>query len=170
LNLKWNQIDFEKELIKVENTKSGKTRHIHVNSELASLLLGLNSGQESGEFVLTNPKTGKPYLDLKRAFKNACKKAGIEDLRFHDLRHTFASRLVENGVDIITVKDLLGHSTVKMTERYTHPNQDLKKKAVEVLVKKNKKGTKRPDILAQICHMKKDSKLSKNVNPSLSIN
>lgn len=170
LNLKWNQIDFEKELIKVENTKSGKKRHIHINSELASLLLRLKSEEDSGEFVFVNPDTGKPFLDLKRAFKGACKKAAIEDLRFHDLRHTFASRLVENGVDLITVKDLLGHSTVKMTERYTHPNQDLKKKAVEMLVRKSRKGSKKADILAQICHVKKDSESSEDVNPSLSIN
>jgi len=62
------------------------------------------------------------------------------------------------------------HSTVKMTERYTHPNQDLKKKAVEVLVKNKRKGSKKADILAQICHMKKDPESSKDVNHSLSIN
>lgn len=170
LNLKWDQIDFEKGLIKVENTKSGKNRYIHINSDLANLLLGLSAQNEDGEFVFTNPDTGKPYTDPKRAFKKACRIAGIEDLRFHDLRHTFASRLVENGVDLITVKDLLGHSTVKMTERYTHPNQDLKKKAVEMLVRKSRKGSKKADILAQICHMKKDSEASKDVTPSLSIN
>lgn len=77
---------------------------------------------------------------------------------------------MENGVDLITVKDLLGHSTVKMTERYTHPNQDLKKKAVEVLVKRGKTRSKKADILAQICHMKKDSESSEDVNHSISVN
>jgi len=69
-------------------------------------------------------------------------------LRFHDLRHTFATRLVEKGVDLITVKNLLGHSTVKVTERYTHPNQNLKKEAVEALVQKDKKAPKKSDDLA----------------------
>lgn len=81
-----------------------------------------------------NPRTHEPLQELKRSFKTACRKIGIEDLRFHDLRHIFASRLIEQGIDIITVKELLGHSSVRVTERYTHssiPQKELAVKALE---------------------------------------
>ena len=92
------------------------------------------------------------------------------ELRFHDLRHTFATRLVEKGVDLITVKNLLGHSTVKVTERYTHPNQKLKKEAVEALVQTDKRAPKKSEELAHIWHMEKNRSAKKGVNPSISVN
>jgi len=137
LNLKWSQVDLERRIIKVEGTKNGKIRHIPINDVLYEEFQKLKKSKENKEgFVFVNPKTGKPFKCIKRAFKKATVKAGIEGLRFHDLRHTFASRLTEKGVDLITVKDLLGHSTVKVTERYTHSNMNQKRKAVETLVKK----------------------------------
>ncbi|MCD6256016.1 MAG: site-specific integrase, partial [Deltaproteobacteria bacterium] len=83
------------------------------------------------EYVFVNPKTGRPYDDLKRSFKTALKRAGIEDFTFHDLRHTFASHLVMNGVDLMTVKELLGHKDIKMTMRYSHLSPDHKRVAVK---------------------------------------
>ena len=170
LNLRWSQVDSKKRLIKVENTKSGKSRYININSELSCLLPSLKTKNKEREFVFTNPVTGKPFVDLKRAFKTACEEAGISELRFHDLRHTFASRLIESGVDLITVRDLLGHSTVKVTERYTHSNQELKKEAVEVLVGKPKKQLKESTILAHEWHIEKKGKKEKVVTNSFSIN
>jgi site-specific recombinase XerD len=64
--------------------------------------------------------TGKRFMDVKKPFGTALKKAGISDFRFHDLRHTFASQLIMAGVDITTVKELLGHKTLTMTLRYAH--------------------------------------------------
>ncbi len=68
-----------------------------------------------------NNKTGKPIGWVKTSFNTTCRKACIEGLRFHDLRHTFATRLALNGVDIVTVKELLGHSEIQTTMRYSHP-------------------------------------------------
>ena len=164
LSLKWGQIDFEKELVRVEKTKSGKIRYVNINSVLSKTLENLKA--QDGEFLFTNPETGQPLKDVRTAFKSACRRANIKNLRFHDLRHTFASRLVESGVDLITVKELLGHSTVKITERYTHPNQSLKKEAVELLAKKPGKS----DDMAHIWHTERKKKIEKHVTDSISVN
>ena len=73
---------------------------------------------------------GKSIRDLRTAFYNACHRAGIKNLRFHDLRHTFATRLVLSGIDLASVSKLLGHSTIHMTMRYSHPTPEALKSAV----------------------------------------
>ncbi len=75
------------------------------------------------------------YLsNLSRGWYPGLREAGIKDLRFHDLRHTFASRLVMAGVDLYTVKELLGHKTTQMTSRYAHLSPGHQRQAVEALV------------------------------------
>ena len=78
-------------------------------------------------------KTGKPLTDIKKGFHTALRRAGIHDFRFHDLRHTFASQLVMAGIDITSVKELLGHKSLTMTMRYSHLSPGHKRKAVHVL-------------------------------------
>jgi len=87
----------------------------------------------STEFVFTYQ--GKPLKSVRTAFANSCKRAGIKNLRFHDLRHTFATRLVLAGVDLATVSKLLGHSSIQMTMRYAHPTPEALKNAVSKLNK-----------------------------------
>ena len=70
---------------------------------------------------------------LREAFQKVLKKSGIEDFHFHDLRHTFATRLVQNGVDIYKVKALLGHKTITMTMRYAHHYPESLRSSVTVL-------------------------------------
>ena len=72
-------------------------------------------------------------MDLKKGFKKAVQLAGIKKIRFHDTRHSFATRLIRAGVDIITVQKLLGHSKITMTERYAHSLADVKMSAVSKL-------------------------------------
>jgi hypothetical protein len=86
-----------------------------------------------GETNPGNLETGKPLVDLKSGFGRACRKAGIDGVSWHTLRHTFASRLVNRGVDIVTVQQLLGHSAVTATMRYTHTNLNSKHTAVAKL-------------------------------------
>ena len=133
LGLRWNQVDLSSRRIRVERTKSGRIRFIDMNDVLVKELVKLQEGRGRSEFVFGNPATGRPFVDAGSAYGTACRKAGITNLRFHDLRHTFATRLIEHGTDLITVKELLGHSSVEITQRYTHPHQDLKKKAVDAL-------------------------------------
>jgi integrase len=77
---------------------------------------------------------GLPIGDVKTAFLKAVKRAGIPPCRFHDLRHTFATRLVLAGVDLATVKELMGHASISTTMRYAHPSPPHKREAVARLV------------------------------------
>ena len=74
-----------------------------------------------------------PYNDSKKSFHTVLKKAGITDFRFHDFRHTAATRMLEKGADIRTVQEILGHSSVSVTERYIHTNANKKQSAIELL-------------------------------------
>jgi len=85
-----------------------------------------------GEFVISDG-FGKPIHSVKRAFQSARKRAGLPDVRVHDLRHTFASRLINSGVPDRIVQKLLGHSTPGMTLRYTHPSEEALRRAVATL-------------------------------------
>ena len=78
-------------------------------------------------------RQGTAYRSFRTAFERAVRKAGIQDFTFHDLRHTFASRLVMAGVDLPTVKELLGHKDITMTLRYAHLSSDHKQAAVRRL-------------------------------------
>jgi integrase len=131
LNLTWDNVDLKNGLILLEKTKNGERREIPMNEPLKQLFRQLFSRRRlDTEYVFVNPETGKRYIDLKRSFATACKKSGIRDFHFHDLRHTFASQLVMNGVDLKTVQELLGHKDIKMTLRYSHLSQAHKKEAV----------------------------------------
>lgn len=136
LNLKWSQVDLKTKRLRVEKTKSQKLRFIPMNDNVFNELNV--QPKDGGVYVFANPATGRPYYDVKRQFRNACLKADIEGLRFHDLRHTFATRLVEKGIHIKKIRDLLGHFSVTVTERYTHSTDEGMRKAVELLDRKDK--------------------------------
>lgn len=99
-------------------------------------MYNLKSRNGQSEYVFTNPVPGIPYVDIKRSFCTACENADIEDLRFHDLKHTFATRLVRRGVDLVIIKELMGHASIVTTQRYLYSQADVKFQAVEVLTVK----------------------------------
>jgi excisionase family DNA binding protein len=133
LNLRWNQIDMDIQTIKVDNTKNGRSRTIPVNDTLYKEIKRLKNQKNNKPFVFFNEETGKPLTTVKTAFKAACRRAGIEGLRMHDLRHTFGSRLIQRGADIETVRTLMGHNSISITQRYLHSTETLKRKSVDLL-------------------------------------
>lgn len=134
LSLKWDNIDLKNGYIHVEKTKNGERRDIPINATLLKTLREIYINRRiDTQYVFVNPETGTRYYDIKRAFRTALKKAKIEDFHFHDLRHTFASHLVMKGVDLTTVKELLGHKEIRMTLRYSHLAPEHKNRAIACL-------------------------------------
>lgn len=132
LNLQWDNVDLTHNFIHIEDSKNGERRDIPINDTLKKMLQNLPRRLD-GKHLFYDLKTQKPFKDVKRSFKTACKNAKITNFRFHDLRHTFASHLVMAGVDLTTVKELLGHKTLTMTLRYAHLSPEHKTKAVNLL-------------------------------------
>ena len=130
LGLKWTDLDLVRGIITVSMSKSGKSRKIPMSGHVAATLGAL---RHRGEYVFQNPETGQPLLGVAVPFKAACTAAKLEGLRLHDLRHTAASKMVEAGIDLVTVSKILGHSTIQMTMRYAHPTPDNLRLAVNCL-------------------------------------
>lgn len=126
--LTWPDVDLKAKRVTVRAgyAKSGKARHIPLNSEVVAVLTEWKRQQPEGR-LFNLICTAKAWGALMTAAK-------LEDFRFHDLRHTFASKLVMAGVDLNTVRELLGHGDIKMTLRYAHLAPEHKAAAVEKLV------------------------------------
>ena len=129
LGLRRRDVDLGAGSIRVEETKNGESRVIPVSSMLYGVLARLG---KNGEYIFSQAGGGA-VISVRTAFENAVKRAGIPHIRFHDLRHTFGSRAVMSGVDLVTVKELMGHKSINMTMRYSHPTPEHKKMAVERL-------------------------------------
>lgn len=132
LQLRWELVDLEFRFIEVlaQQNKGHKIIKIPISDKLLETLESL---PRNSEYVFANPETGKPYRDISEGFKNACDRANIENFRFHDLRHTVATRLVEKGIDLRVVQEIMAHSTIVTTQRYMHPTPKRKLEAISVL-------------------------------------
>jgi integrase len=135
-SLTWHDVDFLRHTVTVQAgyAKNGESRTIPMNEVLTTTLKAVKLQNADGEKVFCN-RQGMPYRSFRTTFERAIRLAGIADFTFHDLRHTFASRLVMAGVDLPTVKELLGHKDISMTMRYTHLSSDHKQAAVKKLEK-----------------------------------
>ena len=131
LALKWSSVDFKGKQLTVEGAtaKAGQTRHIPLNDEALDVLKKWKEQAPAGDRVIA-VDTG-----FKTAWASLLERAKITKFRWHDLRHHFASRLVQAGVPLNTVRELLGHGSMAMTLRYAHLAPDQKAEAVALLVR-----------------------------------
>ena len=130
-SLTWTDVEINRRMITVRAgyAKNGEARSVPINQLLTDILKSVKLANNQYERVFCT-RDGTPYRSFRTAFERAVRKAGIADFTFHDLRHTFASRVVMAGVDLPTVKELLGHRDISMTMRYTHLSSDHKQAAV----------------------------------------
>lgn len=128
--LEGRDIDWSRRIVHVRDPKNGRDRAIPLNDEARRVLEGMPE-TKAGELIFD-------CGDIKRAWASACRIAEIEDLHFHDLRHTFATRLADAGADAFTIAALLGHTTIQMTSRYTHATDQGKVAALENLANRCK--------------------------------
>jgi len=140
LALRWEHVDFRHHLITVEPAyaKNGETRSTPMTATLTETLRALQDEVEPSAPVFRTHE-GTPYRHIAKVFGAACRRAGLTDVTFHDLRYTFASRLVMAGVDLPTVQALMGHKTIAMTMRYTHLAPGHKRMAIAVLDRSTEK-------------------------------
>ena len=151
LQLRWADVDLpqRKLIVRGDNAKSGKTRHIPLNNEALTTLQQWRSDSRSTEWVFAG-HDGERMQAVKTSWTGVLRSAAIIDFRWHDLRHHFASRLVMNGVDLNTVRELLGHSDLAMTLRYAHLSPEHKADAVAKLCDSDGREAELPmDAVAQ---------------------
>lgn len=128
LGLTWEHVNLAQGYMTLVKTKSGKQRQVPINETIRKVL---NGRKRDGILVFDNG--GKTFGSVKTGFLNAVRRSGIRKCRFHDLRHTVATRMVLAGVSLPVVKEILGHASIETTMRYAHPTPESKREAVEVL-------------------------------------
>jgi integrase len=124
-NLQWSNVDFGRGVIIVTDTKrgDGKDRQIPISSVARGVLLRLGESRVSDNVF--------PVSEAKKSWMSALKRADISDFRFHDLRHTAATRWADSGADAFTIASLLGHSNIQMSARYTHALDENRRRFIE---------------------------------------
>jgi len=129
LNLRWYDLDFSSGFILVRDSKNGESRHVPMDATLFALFRAYPH-RLGTDLVFSSPAGGH-IVDVRTGFLNSCKRAGLIDLHFHDLRHTFASQFVMSGGDLYILKEILGHKSITMTQRYAHLSPTYKIKAID---------------------------------------
>ena len=116
-------------------SKTGKPRWIMLSRKAMELLRSIQQRSNS-EFIFPSPVTGRPCPSLHFPWLRIKKRARLDQLRLHDLRHSYASFLVNKGVELYTVQNLLGHTHSRATQRYAHLTEDTLRDATEIVSKK----------------------------------
>jgi len=187
--LKWRDVSFERRIISLPKTKTGKARHIPLNAIALQALEERKQAQnrfessqraigaEHSELAYVFRDGGDPQHNYRRWFNEALAEARVKDYSWHCNRHTFASRLVMAGVDLRTVAELMGHSSIQMTMRYAHLAPQHNRAAVDRLVpdsvtnrsaKQGEKSARRKDklvtksVTSKIVQPKTGSEISNN--------
>ncbi len=129
---KWEHVDWERKTLLVPLSKSGKPRGIALNAQAMALLRAI-APREDSPYIFPAPTTNRPSPSLYFPWHRIRVRAGLADLRLHDLRHSFASFLVNNGVSLYVVQGLLGHAHARFTQRYAHLTADTLLEAAETV-------------------------------------
>ena len=137
LSLEWNRVNLFRKTILIQNTKNGKPKTVPLN-QIAIGVIERKSEEKvrrlKNDFVFVSSHGTKiDRHNLRRAFNNAVRKAEIEDFKFHDLRHSFCTKLAQRGVDIYKIAKLAGHEDIRMTQRYSHHCPESLRAGVRVL-------------------------------------
>ena len=122
LDAEWTHFDLERRSWRIPMSKSGKPRHVPLSDDVVSILSRLPRFDDC-TYIVPNPKTKLPFNTVFCSWNTARKQAGMADLRMHDLRHSFASFLVNAGRSLYEVQNILGHSQLNTTQRYAHLSQ-----------------------------------------------
>jgi len=133
LGLTWGDVDLRNGLIRIGHSKNGERRDIPINETVRSVFAGILRRLDS-EYVFCDER-GNRARSVKNAFIKACRKAGLHDFHFHDLRHSAASFMAMAGVDLMAIKQVLGHKTIQMTLKYSHLSPNYLRTAVVALGK-----------------------------------
>jgi integrase len=137
-SLTWDEIDFDRKRIFLSQTKNGSDREVPMNKTVLAVLTDLRATQEASKseslHVFNASNCDRRLKNPRKWFETALDEAKIKDFRWHDLRHTFCSRLVMAGVDLRTVMELAGHKSIAVTTRYAHLAPEHNQEAIERLV------------------------------------
>lgn len=121
LNARWEDVSFTERILTVPLSKSGKTRFIPLSREAIRVLQSLRQGRETNEsWIFPQKRNSQPIQSVWKVWRQARKEAGLTDVRLHDLRHSFASFLINSGRTLYEVQKILGHGTPAVTMRYAH--------------------------------------------------
>lgn len=131
LDAKWTEFDLERKQWRISVTKAGKPRYVPLSDGVLQMLASMP--HDDCPWIFPNPKTHKPYVSIFCSWNTARKLAGMADVRIHDLRHSFASFLVNAGRSLYEVQKILGHTQIKTTQRYAHLSQDTLIEAANVV-------------------------------------
>ena len=129
---RWEHVDLEASTLFVPLSKSGKSRYVVLNTDAVAVLRAIPR-LPGNPYVFPSSVTGRPSASLHFPWKRIRAKAGLDAVRLHDLRHSFASALVNDGWDLYTVQRLLGHANAKATQRYAHLSRKTLSEAVEAM-------------------------------------
>lgn len=130
LTARWENIDLERGIWRIPHTKNGRTHHVMLSDEAKELLVKLPREQGS-PWVFAGRDPSKHVVDPRKCLDQLMDAAGIERIRIHDLRHTFASLCAQSGHDLYLIKQALNHSDIQVTQRYAHLTSDNLRTAVQ---------------------------------------
>lgn len=130
LDAQWHHIDLDRKVWFIPTSKTGQSRHVPLSQPAQDILAQLPR-YEGCPWLVPNPRTRKPFTDIKHPWETARAAAGLDDLHIHDLRHSAASFMINAGIDLFAVGRILGHADHKSTMRYSHLANDTLMKAVE---------------------------------------